>query len=415
MNYQYVSARVKAKGDNQRWKEINALNMTIESLLNANRFVFLRLSNPALVDQINFDLVANRNLVANQTLTVAQWLVANGNATLPGTTGTQTVRYTHCNYSHALLANYHVRRVPPVGHPDIDIAIEEKTDALLTRQGTDYLLLQRRSLVSINGAYHRTEGSVHGLYIRDAVKSLRAANDNNIGILSFANVADLKQVSITPDMIYKQLPEQELWRGAYIDIGEDIENKTVLLVLGGYLHVVDGTYKVVGPQQLHINLAPYQMAHRYYEMRKHINVDQLRPHFNPGPADSINVANLRSDQFVIDFLTLKQSFVVIVDTPSLVTNEIPLQPAKVPGLYTCHMEPKHLMYSQARKPMDYWTRKEGPSYVINCGNALDTRYRFETTQWENDVAIDDRAETVNGIRYSQAYLLEIGKEELVTT
>ena len=415
MNYQYVSARVKSKGYNQRWQEINAANMTIESLLNENLFVYLRLSNPALVDQINFDLVANRNLVANQTLTVTQWLVANGGSTLPGTTGTQSIVYRRCNYSHALLSNYHVRRVPPVGHPDIDIAIEEKTDALLTREGTDYLLLQRRSLVSINGSYHITEGSVHGLYIRDAVKSLRVADDNNIGILSFANVADMKQVPITADMIYKQLPEQELWRGAYVNLGEDIENKTVLMVLGGYLHVLDGTYKVVGPSQVHIDLAPYQMAHRYYEMRKHINVDQLKPHFNTGPADSIDVARLRSDQFIIDFLTLKQSFFVVVDIASLVTTEIPLQSTKLPGVYTCHTEPRHLMYTQARKSTDYWARKQGPNFVVNCGNALDTRYRFETTPWETDIAIDDRAETINGLRLSQAYLLEIGTEELVTT
>src|SRR5690606_25091812 len=134
-------------------------------------------------------------------------------------------------------------RVHPTAHPDVYFPEADQRDIMLSKEGINYEFLQKHALVSVNGFFHKTTFSSHGVRIVDGAKSALLCNDTNVGILSTVNLGSVEYVSITEDMIYKLDESHRLSSKAFINLGVDTEDKTVLLCLGGYLHILDGSYR----------------------------------------------------------------------------------------------------------------------------------------------------------------------------
>jgi len=412
MAYSFQTALVIGKGINKRWEEIDVGSIAISTLFTQYRTVLLTLTNPFITGSVTFDLTTNRNLIANIMLTVDQWLVENDDLTLPTIEGSYTVAYRKARYKYAMQAGYGVRRVHPTAHPDMYYPDSDLRDLLLEKQGTDYGFLQSHSLISVNGFYHRTEATLNGLYIKHGGESGLIANDTAVGILSTVNLGAVTYHGITEAMIYKQDPLHNLTTKAFIDLGIDVDNKTVLFSLGGYLHVLDGLYRNIGNGQIVLHLDKIRWLHRYLEAREFIDLSSITELFPQSDTYGLPVGVFETEECIKRFLTLPQTFFVVIDTPNVITKRKDLEMTGLPGVAVYNNRPEDVMFLRTGSGVSYQTHEEWGRWVLDYKNRFEVYHRFETSDWEESPSIN-ADQSIEGIGIlGSGYLLELGKETL---
>ena len=153
----------------------------------------------------------------------------------------------------------------------------DKTDLKVYKEGMDNDFVGKHAIFSVNGFHHITDYGPDGVFVVGGNHSLRHANDNQIGLLSFEDIGEIKCVPITDDMVTGNQGDVPLRKGAYVTIPDhiDIENKTTLLVLGGYLQVLGKTYTRVSDRTYRIQLEQLNLLERYYDSRPYLDFSSL--------------------------------------------------------------------------------------------------------------------------------------------
>lgn len=410
MSYSYVRAIAKPKGRMGRWQNVDLSTMPLYQIYETYAAVYLVLTNPYEEGEVALDLDAVRDSVSLDSRTIRLWLNSLGNKSLPTTDTIPQIVVRTTRYRDAWLANYDVKLVPRLANADADLPNSEKDDVLLTRAGTDYNTFYKHCLVSVNGLFHQTRYSVNGVYVTNAGKSGRIANRNNIGILSFLDVGELKFVPITTDMIYRPFEGNKLGNAAYINLKQSTENKTVLLVLGGYLHVLDQNYQIVGDGLIKIDFNNLPLTQRFFESKHLIDLSSLPLTQSKVNPDLVSLEELYSDAVIERYLTLSQSFFVVVDAPELFVERYQLERTSLPGRYISHQEPRYHLELDLGRVGDYWVKTEDGQYVVAVDSNQVHRYQYETTGWQEAHAIDPSREPSHPWDYSRGFFVEIGRD-----
>lgn len=409
MAYQYVSAIGRAKQRSARWASINILNKTLLEIYATYKFVVVTLTNPFLPGPVYFDLIANKPLV-NPNLTLAQWLTANGNTSLTATTEEPEILVHKAVYRDAKLSNYDVERVAPTGSPSANSPDGDKVDLLLTRSDVDYLDFADHCLVSVNGYIHRTEGSVDGVYVRDGYSTVKVSGKDNVGILSFKNLGDIEIIPITADMLYKPTNRPYMEK-AYVDTGVSLNDSTVLIVIGGYLHVLDDSYKVVSETGICIHTDRLMIHERIMDSRNECYMREvLSPFLNH---QLVPTADLISDATMAEYLTLSQSFIVKLNATNVVTNSMIIENCELMGRYLCKQQPILPLFNRLGRLSPYWPIKFHSDYIIATDTSEQINYRFNTTVWPDAAVTEGVYDTANPKKHTAGYFLEICTEQLI--
>lgn len=409
MAYQYVSATGRARHRSARWTSISILNTTLLNIYATYKYVVIKLTNEYLPGPVYFDLIAHKPLV-NPNLTLAQWLTANGNSALTATVDEPEILVHKAVYRDARLSNYDITRVAPTGSPSSNSPEGTKVDLLLTRSDINYLDFANYCLVTVNGYIHRIEGSVDGVYIRDGYQTVKVSKSDNIGILSFKNLGNIEIIPITADMLYKPTNQPYIEK-AYIDTGVDLTNHTVMIVIGGYLHILDDSYKVVSSTSICINTDTLMIPERIMDSRNECYLrDTLSPFINN---QSIATANLLSDSLLIEYLTLSQSFIIKLNAANVVTNPMIIENCELAGRYICKQIPILPLFNRLGRLSPYWPISFHNDYVIATDTSEQINYRFNTSDWNAFGVMDGSYETNNPKKHTTAYFLEICTEQLI--
>lgn len=422
MAYVYQKALVRELGLNKLWQEVDISAMTISAILAKYADAVVVLTNQFIQGEVSFELTKNIPLFLRPNLTLSAWLSVNGDTTLPTTPGIPSVQYKTIEYAAAHQAGFHVKKVHPDTHPDVYSTDDLLKDLLLSRgTGTDYNFIQRRTMVNVNGIFHRTEATLHGVYVKNGGETSKIGNDNSIGIVSFANVGTLEYIPITTENLYKQDPSQAYSKRAYINTGMDLDNKVVILVLAGVLHVLDGSYFHTGNGQIAIRTEKTNFLRRFVELRKEINlhsVAEVMPttytplELENGTNTRVVVDEVFSDAAVEKFLTLPQSFLVVVDTPYINTVRKAVLATDLPGVSLAYEKPIGILKQRSGLSSSYTRVKQHHLWSLQYKPHYERDYYFETTEWV-DLPITNNSEDILNLNKSGfGYLLEIGKEEL---
>lgn len=415
--YSYLTAYTKPKGRRGRWIETDLRATRIIDLYRNYRRVWLILTHQSLNTDPNaeptrllLDMALVQDKILNQNLTVEQWLSENGDRSLPTTREMPTFETRTVTYSDAVRANYDVQTTKPGVHPEAYFPESEKTDLLLSRPGTDYAFFYKHCLVTVNGYIHQTSYSPHGIYVTDGRRSGKIANLTQVGIISFEKVGAITPVPITDSMFYKPRPDAKLRQGAYLKLNQDLTNKTLLLVLGGYLHVLDEAYQMVGDNLVKINLGRLPLVHRLFESRNYIDLASLELPVSDRNPEMVALDDLYSDHSLKAYLKLSQTFFLIVDCPELYVEQHLLEHARLPGRWISYIPPRYPLLKGNGKLEDYVAFHEEDRWVIACDDNLERNYNFDTTEWVFENAVDPTKSTTRPYDYARGYLLEIGRE-----
>ncbi len=413
MAYQLKAAIARTKALDALWETVDLSSMDINLIFRTYSKVYLTLTNTAFPDDVYLELGSVRDRIGVYTgyKSIPQWLQSLGNASLPTQPVLPQFRQRPARYSDAWDAGYHIRPVDRTRHPDAEIPDGAKDDLLLTRGDVDFLTWWRFCMVTVNGYFHRVGGSDHGMYVVDGGRTGRLGNNNHVGIYSFKDVGTLEYIPITQDMVHKVHPDQKYANSAHIRIPKSVEGKTVLLVLGGYLHVLDSTYRQIGPQLLRIDFNNYALPERIYQsLENGINLESLQLETSPNNPLQFSVEDLYSDRALLAYMCLPQSFLLVVNTDQFYVRKYELEKCELPGRWITPIPMQRLpMCGPLGKFIDYRAIPEWGKMVLAADHERDYRYNFNTHGWQAGTSVDPTRSTNWPWEFARAHLLEIGR------
>lgn len=399
------------KGVNQRWQTLDISTITIANLYDQYRRVFLTLETgtPAVTMYLDMDTV--RPAYSTYDDTVAQWLIDIMEMSLPTTSTVPVIYNRAARFMDAFRAGYAVRPYNALYGDNTSQA--DKIDALLTRTSpiANYSVFYNTTLVSVNGFYHRTDtNTTDGIVVYKAAQSVKQSNQNQMGLLTFEGMCTIQTVPFTESMIYRQDVNIPLSQAAYINTGVDLTDKSVLFIIGGYMHFIKDIVTQVGLSSFKVDFSNYPLLDRFYEMREHLNTSSFDLSTTTVNPDQISVEELQTDENIKALLLMSQSFMVVLDTPHIYTEKNYVRGTGYPASYIAYSTPNRSLVTGLGRHNEYWYREEDGQYILTVyDNAVSNRiYNTVNPYFQNSVS--DSELPTDPIYLSGAYYLEIGRD-----
>jgi hypothetical protein len=409
--YSLVSAIAKPISGGGRWLNVDIGDQSFATLFSTYSRVIATLSNPFDPANTSLDLANIEWTIADPSITFNQFLTANGNKTLPTSTTLPVISTKYLKYSDGFRAGYHVTPISPNAAPDSQLPSADKTWLYLTKAQNNWALWKKSCMVSVNGFFHFIDADSNGGYVRDGMMSRTISRQNQIGMYSFAELGSLSYVDITPSMIYKPNPALGLKDGMYINVGQDISNKTVMLVLGGYLHVLDSqTFVRVSDHAVKIDINNLPLLKRYYESVNYLDLSSLGLEKSDSNPTHIAVNQLYSDSALTAYATLSQSFIVLLDNTEVFREMHDVRSLHYPGVYISGVDPKYPLVMGVGRVAEYWPEKEVGQWSLRIHDPYLYNRRFYTTDPMQENSVDAANVTDRPYVLSPAQFLMLGSD-----
>ena len=402
--YTVVKSYGIAKEQNSRWQELNLGSTPVYQIFELYRSVYLELTAAFLTENIYVDIESFRVKYHSFQGTLTDLFTDNGNETLQTIDEIPVLSTKRAYFSDAVYSGYKVQISQNVSTTDNAVL-----DLKVTRDKTEILDIYKHCIFSVNGFWHMTDMDPDNVYILSGGNTMLKSRDNHLGVWSWSNVGEIEYKKITPSMIFAQNNDAQLNDRAYIDTGIDTTNKTVLLFAGGYLVKPEpGVFFPIGNNIFCFNIGRIPMLRRYYESRQYIDFSDLGLDESTINDSLVDSSTFYSNENIKKYLSLPQSFLVIIDKPNVYFEDHPVRTAPMPGMLLSYYEPVFpLMLGAGRSP-SYWKRHENGQWAINIADSYRQNKAFETAIKNSAEYYSDTNQTIRPAFYSKAYLLEAG-------
>lgn len=409
--YEYKSAVGKSKEHNGVWEEFNINDFDLNKVLFSFSKVYVTVYNP--FSKKNEVLYLNDILdkINNYSDNFDNYLKSIGNSSLPTVPGDIKLNLKKVKRKDLVKADWKMKPITHGGNPSSNDINYDLDWLYLKKENVDPLEFYKYAMVSVNGFYHFLDASEQGIWIADGMKTVKRTNDNHLSVVSFKEVGKLKYIKINEDMIYKQMDEGKLYDQCYINIGEDTTDKTIILVIGGYMHIKDNlTFKRINETTIKLDLKNTPYLKRFHESQKFLNLDYLN--LEKGyTEDHVSLEDITSDEVIKRYLTGWQSFIILLDSEDVYVKKHKINNLPVPGKYISDIEPIYPMIFGHGMAGEYWDIYDCGEWCINLSYGEYNNRRYTTVNINETKAIDNQDITNNRTEFSYGYLLEIGKVE----
>jgi hypothetical protein len=389
-------------------------NVPITTLTTVYGDVMLFITYPSLPTPkaLRFDKVAYTLNGVGPSVTVQQWLTAQGNKTLPFEAVTPTLTPRYVAYVHAWHAGYDFVPRPRNGVVGTNMSLWEQEDLIATHPDFTPAYINDYALFQVNGYIHINDFTDAGCRIVDGNRTVRVSNDNQIGLLSFEDVGKITKAPITSAMVVPQRTGAPLKDAVYVTIPTkyNLTNKTVLMVIGGYLHTSGRAFTQIGDRTYKVNLPNLMMLDRYLQAKQHLDLSAMGMTDYTDNPSLTSIAELYSDTAIRAWLTMSQSFFVIVDAPSFFHSVEPVEDAGLPGRYYTYVKTDLPLMGAYGRGLDYHTIQEQGTTVICAATNVRNHYDANRRQWQLSKAVDGGKYPANPFRHTHAFLRYMGTE-----
>lgn len=381
----------------------------VSALLEYKKF-YLTLSHPSIVGPLYVDMIAIRGEVTGFNGTVSQWLSSLGNFSLPVIPSLPDQRIRYAKFANATQAGYNIELATAGLYYHPNYPSISKTDLRLTRQqfGSNHKLLETHCLLTVNGFIHDSAANSEEAFILDGATTGRMGNDNHVGIYSFLDIGKLTKVKLDPLRIVPMEANSTLMEKIRFSADVDLEGKSFFLVLGGYLVTPQvNVFFQTGPQTFSLDLNQLPYIERLLESHTLLNLTSLGlipPNHSPSGFDN---SQLKSDATIRKYMTLSQSFLVVVDVENLVVDRKVIQRASFPGQFICWDDPVYPVIGGHGKFFEFWKQEEQGKWTVNTRDTYYRRFIYSEGPGVQANYITAALDTTRMYDHSQAYLLEI--------
>lgn len=405
--YHYESALVREKGAGTLWEEKNISDMTMQKIYTSFRNAFINLTNDYIEGKLYLDFSTLSVSDTSSDKTLSEWLISIGNRTLTTKVGEAVLKRKFTKYADAYSAHYKPKMTSHKYHPDVAVPLAEMDDLLLSRPDTNYEDLGNYVMASVNGIWHPTSGSAYGLYILQGAKSGRLANDNHVGLFSWQGIGKISTVQIGKNDIVAPIPNLKYSQSVYVHLKESMVGKTPILVFGGIIHILDGSYTRISDHILKIDTKHIPLLDQYYLIRNRLDLSSLGLDFSEDAPDLVSKTQFYSDDTIVKWIDLPQTFVVLVDAAGLEVQHQPLAMTKLPGRWVTGKEPNGLLITDKGMTPEYLVTQENGQWVIASGDFIRKNPFRYTDDFTKSGVVTDAMVTMRMYDPSPAKLLTL--------
>ena len=420
--YTFIRAIAVKYGYNQRWEEVDISSIPANILFTKYRQIYAVLTNTVAIDEMTLDLNLLSADLQIYTGTISDYLSANGNNVLPTAPGHPVITRANVIFSDAFEADYNIEQINLEVGAGVELPDEDKPHLVILKadepEPFDYPQFRRKVMANVNGFYHRTGSDSNGYYILDGNKTSRKAKQNHVGLLSFATMGDLVYLDITDDnLLFDFFDGTDDVERVYLKYDKDaFDGKTPLLILGGYMILVDGeTLLNANEGVLTFKTRLYPTFERYFESKNSLDYSDFGIVSNNQPSnlDWVELSIFRKEDYWRKLFKMSQSFVVLVDSQHLVIEKTYPELQTVPHTFMSYEQPKWPLVVCEGKHEVFWSQYEAKSWVLTCGDTYKRKYMFQTTAIGDLVAVDESLVLADAGRYSPGYFLKLIDEAVV--
>lgn len=368
--YKFVRSYLKRKSSNIPYTNVDIQEVTLKNLFGDYIDGWIELSNPALTENVFLTLNRLRrdNVPVRLDLTFNRFLGSLGNLSLDTVDDEPQYQTGIVQARDAVQAGYSVNMCEPNQAADTGGVVTNKTNLVITKSYGDITRLNNNTLITVNGMVHRSFPRRGGLEVIDGGKSWLHAQEMLCGVISFEEVGTVTQVPIKAEMIHRPTPATPHASSVIVDLEVDLVDKSVILVLGGYMYVQPSWLKIVSASNgtIKIDLSALDLPTCFMNSYELIDIEHLG--FSKTELDKtsggISVQKATSDICVKGWLTCPQSFVVVIDTPVLTTQTRSLHHTGVYGSFEYHENPYLPLRDHFGRLSEYWVKQQGRAWIV---------------------------------------------------
>lgn len=327
------------------------------------------------------------NELRNREITIAEWLVETGNRTLVTLDGYPTLSFKQINYVPMAYRDVSIKLAKPNAHPDHDFPLEDQTDVVVAYDGVEPKRLHEYGLWSFNGFYLPTTYHAYGARLKGAGVLARNSGSLSAGFLNFEGVGKVRKVPITESMVFKVNDELTYFDSLIIKADEPLFNKSVGIVIGGYLHLLDGSYKVISEDAIMLSLRNLRYVDRVIDSKDILDLSFM-------DLDDLDhnavVSNVRDDTNILKYLTCQYSFLVIIDNPEITRNTMSPEQHEVRSKYAIDKDAQMgALVDKLGRNLEYWPTYENGVWTLHTDRYEFDNHMFRTTDWFKMIRIND--------------------------
>lgn len=408
--YQLIGSLCLGNTIGAQWETPDLTNVLMYSVFNNYKKFYLTLSHPSTPDLLYVDMNVLRTSVSGYSGSVSEWLVSIDNQALPTIPSLPNSLVRYAKYANAIQAGYLIDLgVAGLNYPE-NYPITSRVDLKITREqfSTQMKLIDTHCLLTINGFFHDCVASDTEAFALNGAVTAKLGNDNHVGIYSFLDIGSLTRKKINPVDIVPMELNSTLMEKVRFTINADLTGKSYFLILGGYLVLPEeDVFFQTGENTFSLNLNKIPYEERILESLNFLDLTSLELVNVDDSPSAVSIQNITSDAVIKKYMTLSQSFLVIVDCENLMIDKKVIKRAAFPGQFLSAEDPVYPLIGGHGKLFEYWKQQENNKWALNC---RDTFYkRFVYTEGPRTRALygSPALDTTRTFEHTYGFLLEI--------
>lgn len=375
--YQILSALGLLDNLDGKFHPVDIGNMAMKDIYSKYVKVYVNLTHTIVGGKFTLNMDKLPPEIKIQSYTFSQYLVSNGDAALPVEPESLTLDYKTVASYNLWNCGFSFEPMNRDYHPETFLTEGMKLDLYGTKEEANKENLIKYCLFTVNGFVHLADTVAEGICIFNGYETGKKGDDTQIGLIDFQHIAPLTCYPLKEDMIFKRKDTVPFKEYLYIRSPVDMTNKTPFLVVGGYLHALDGLYKAVSPNVLRFDFFRYSWLKRFNLAQSEINLDSLGIEFlNNG---AINADSMFSDEVIKNWFTLPQSFLVLIDKKELNVSTMEVEYSGLPGVYYSYSKPTYPLILGDGKIAEYSRSDQRFGWVLRTAKYIQDNMAFELT------------------------------------
>lgn len=408
--YVFKSSFLRAKNSRDGYQNINVTNMLMSKVLEDYVDGYMTLTHTQIrgTFYLTIEKLRQAQLPMITTMTFNQWVTHNHDKELPTTKVQPKYNQGVVVYSDAFRADFKIDRVGRYMPVDANTSNADKVDLLLRKNVPDKNELYTKVVGTVNGFTHRAFSHEDGIALAGGGTTFNNTGINTAGVLSFAGACAVRQYEIKEEMITPTSSTIPLYHELLINLGQPLNNKTVMLSIGGYLFVNKGIGEVVNPETgiIMVKLIKLDLVKMLLNSVGKIDLDTLGI-FAANKSityNKVRIEDIKSDICVKKYMTIPQSFVIVADTECIQTDYTELSVTGLPGVYESKTEPVYpVVNSQGLMP-EYWKAKNEEDWSLRLTDDVTKRRMYQTNIDIDNVVINGMSPTYKWYHDDPRYL-----------